>query len=47
VKLNLIINISIVQLPAFEKLTVGLPGTAQKCALDFIHSHNLCGWNLL
>lgn len=36
-----IINFSIVQLPAFENFIVGLPGTEQRCALDFIQPHNL------
>lgn len=40
-KATCIINFSTVQVPAFESLIVGLPGTEQKCALDFIYPHNL------
>lgn len=40
-KATCIINFSTVQLPAFESFIVGLPGTEQKCGLDFIQPHNL------
>lgn len=40
-KATCIINFSAIPFPAFESIIVGLPGTQQKHALDFIYLHNL------